>query len=101
MQLSTHRRAVGSATVDVDAQARMVDVAVVDTGVGIPEADMPHLFEKFYRVDRHKKMAKGTGLGLNLVKQIIETVHGGEVTVDSTDGVGTTFTYRLPLADKV
>jgi two-component system, OmpR family, phosphate regulon sensor histidine kinase PhoR len=90
-----------SVTVDVDAQARMVDVAVVDTGVGIPEADMPHLFEKFYRVDRHKKMAKGTGLGLNLVKQIIETVHGGEVTVDSTDGVGTTFTYRLPLADKV
>ena len=85
--------------VEVDEPARLVHVAVTDTGVGIPAEDLPHLFEKFYRVDRHKRLAQGTGLGLNLVKQIIETVHGGQVSVVSEPGVGSTFTYSLPLAD--
>ncbi len=73
-------------------------VSVTDTGVGIPENDLPHLFSKFYRVSANKKMAKGTGLGLNLVKHIIETVHGGSVTVESLVGEGSTFSFSLPLA---
>ncbi len=86
-------------TICVDEADRLVHVSVTDTGVGIPADAIPHLFAKFYRVDRHRKIASGTGLGLNLVKQIIETVHGGKVAVESELGVGSTFTYSLPLAD--
>lgn len=91
----------GQVTVVVRADdlARGVEVAVTDTGVGIPPEDLPRLFTKFFRVDGHKRMAQGTGLGLNLVKQIIETVHGGKVSVFSESGKGSTFTYTLPLAD--
>lgn len=88
-------------TVSVDSPNRLVHVSVADTGVGIPPQDLPHVFDKFYRVDGHKKLAKGTGLGLSLVHQIIETVHGGTVTVKSEVGQGTTFTYSLPLAESV
>lgn len=85
--------------VEVDEIARLVTVAVVDTGVGIPDEDIPHLFDKFYRVADHKKLAKGTGLGLNLVKHIVETVHGGHVSVTSEVGVGSTFSYKLSIAE--
>ena len=85
--------------IGVDEHAHQVEVAVSDTGVGIPPAALPHLFEKFYRVSEHKKMAKGTGLGLNLVRQIIETVHSGKVRVASEAGKGSTFTFSLPMAD--
>jgi two-component system phosphate regulon sensor histidine kinase PhoR len=86
-------------TIGVDEQAHMVQVAVSDTGVGVPPEALGRLFEKFYRVAEHKMMAKGTGLGLNLVKQIVETVHGGKVQVASTPGKGSTFTFSLPMAD--
>jgi len=86
-------------SIEVDEIDRKVYVRVADNGVGIPADDLPHLFEKFYRVDQHKRLAQGTGLGLNLVKQIIETVHGGKVSVVSEPGIGSTFTYSLPLAD--
>lgn len=76
-----------------------VEVIVRDTGVGIPERDIKNLFEKFFRVDQHKKIAKGTGLGLNLVKQIVETVHGGSVSVRSEIGKGSAFAFTLPLAE--
>jgi two-component system phosphate regulon sensor histidine kinase PhoR len=85
--------------ISVDQQGRKVNVSVTDSGVGIPVEDLPRLFEKFYRVPGHKKLAKGTGLGLNLVKQIIETVHGGKVSVTSEVGIGSTFTFSLPMAD--
>ena len=86
-------------TLSVDENEHNVSVSVKDTGVGIPLEAMPHLFQKFYRVAEHKKMAKGTGLGLNLVKQIVETVHGGKVGVQSEAGQGSTFTFSLPLAE--
>ncbi|NJL30714.1 MAG: ATP-binding protein [Phycisphaerales bacterium] len=86
-------------SVHVDDHSRLVHVSVTDTGVGIPTEALPHLFQKFYRVAEHKKMAKGTGLGLNLVKQIVETVHGGKVSVTSEPGKGSTFTFGLPMAD--
>jgi signal transduction histidine kinase len=86
-------------SITVDEHAKQVNVSVSDNGVGIPPADLPHLFEKFYRVADHKKMAKGTGLGLNLVKHIIETVHGGKVSVSSEVGKGSAFTFSLPMAE--
>lgn len=75
-----------------------VTVTITDTGVGIPEGDVDHVFDKFYRVKANNKYAKGTGLGLNLVKQIVETVHGGSVFVTSTAGEGSTFGVMLPLS---
>ena len=85
---------------DVDEHAKQVVVSVKDTGVGVPADALPHLFEKFYRVADHKNIAKGTGLGLNLVKHIIETVHNGQVRVESVEGRGSTFYACLPLSDR-
>lgn len=86
-------------SIEVNQPRKMARVSVADTGVGIGAEDLTHLFEKFYRVKDHRNLAKGTGLGLTLVKHIIETVHGGEVEVTSRENVGSTFTFTLPLAD--
>jgi len=83
---------------EVDEISQLATVTVADTGVGIPEDEVEHVFEKFYRVGVNKKQAKGTGLGLNLVKQIVETVHGGRVFVTSKVAEGSTFGFELPLA---
>jgi signal transduction histidine kinase len=83
---------------EVDEGSSLVRVSVTDTGVGIPEDDIEHVFDKFYRVGANNKQAKGTGLGLNLVKQIIEKVHDGRVSVTSIVGQGSTFSFELPLA---
>jgi signal transduction histidine kinase len=73
-----------------------VVVRVADTGVGIPEEDLPQLFERFYRVDKDRSRATGgSGLGLAISRQIVE-LHGGELSVESRVGVGTTFDVRLP-----
>jgi two-component system, OmpR family, phosphate regulon sensor histidine kinase PhoR len=78
------------------ADRGLVQICVTDTGLGIPPEAMPHLFDKFYRVPEHKQLARGTGLGLNLVKHVIETVHRGHVLVDSEVGRGSTFSITLP-----
>ncbi|MDD5064316.1 MAG: ATP-binding protein [Phycisphaerae bacterium] len=83
---------------EVDEIAGLARVSITDTGVGIPEDEIEHIFDKFYRVGVNKKQAKGTGLGLNLVKQIIEKTHDGRVFVTSKPGVGSTFGFELPLA---
>jgi two-component system phosphate regulon sensor histidine kinase PhoR len=83
---------------EVDEIAGLARVSITDTGVGIPEDEIEHVFDKFYRVGANKKQAKGTGLGLNLVKQIIEKAHDGRVFVTSKPGVGSTFGFELPLA---
>ena len=85
---------------EVDEGASLVRVSVTDTGVGIPEGEIEHVFDKFYRVGANKKQAKGTGLGLNLVKQIVEKIHDGKIFVTSRVGVGSTFGFELPLATK-
>jgi len=76
---------------------RNIAVEVSDSGVGIPEADLPHMFEKFFRVEANKKVAKGTGLGLNLVKHIVESVHKGRISLTSEVGKGSTFRILVPL----
>jgi len=83
---------------EVDESAGVARVSVTDTGVGIPESELEHVFDKFYRVGANKKQAKGTGLGLNLVKQTVEKVHNGRVFVRSKLGQGSTFGFELPLA---
>ncbi len=73
-----------------------VIVSVRDTGVGIPSEHIPHIFERFYKVDRARRDG-GSGLGLAIVKHIIQ-LYGGEVTAESRPGQGSTFTFTLPLA---
>jgi two-component system sensor histidine kinase NblS len=75
-----------------------LEISVQDTGVGIPEEHLPHLFDRFYRVENKVHTVKGTGLGLHLVKVAIEKHHNGEVFVKSEVGVGSTFGFRIPLA---
>lgn len=69
---------------------------IKDRGIGIPPNDLKQLFQPFYRATNTGKI-KGTGLGLNIVKHCVE-LHGGTISVDSREGVGTTFTVRLPVA---
>jgi len=83
---------------EVDEIADIARLSVTDTGIGIPEDEIEHVFDKFYRVSTNKKQAEGTGLGLNLVKQIVEKVHDGRVFVRSKPGQGSTFGFELPLA---
>jgi two-component system sensor histidine kinase SenX3 len=74
-----------------------VEISVTDQGIGIPDMDLERIFERFYRVDpARSRQTGGTGLGLAIVKHVT-TKHGGEVTVWSKEGSGSTFTLRLPL----
>ncbi|WP_245575840.1 ATP-binding protein [Alicyclobacillus contaminans] len=86
----------GSVAVRVVAETEDVVLTVTDTGIGIPAEDLPHVFERFYRVDkaRSRRMG-GTGLGLALVREITER-HGGTVNIASEPGSGTQVTVRLP-----
>jgi two-component system, OmpR family, phosphate regulon sensor histidine kinase PhoR len=77
-----------------------VEVSVKDDGPGIPELDLPHIFERFYRVDKGRSREKGgTGLGLSIVKHIVQ-LHQGKVWLESQLGQGTTFYFSLPLREK-
>jgi two-component system phosphate regulon sensor histidine kinase PhoR len=77
----------------------VVAIDVIDTGVGIPPADLPRITERFYRVDKARsRELGGTGLGLAIVKHLV-IAHGGELTIDSTPGQGTTVRFTLPAVD--
>jgi len=77
--------------------AGMVTVRVTDTGIGIPARDLPHVFDKFYRVqDTATRGISGTGLGLAITKSIVDA-HDGHIRVESVEGAGTTFVVELPL----
>ncbi len=78
--------------------AKSVLLQVSDTGVGIPEEDMEHLFERFYRVDKSRNLdTGGTGLGLAISKELVEA-HGGKISIDSRLNEGTTVCIELPIS---
>jgi signal transduction histidine kinase len=89
-----YNRPDGSITITLEPQADQIKISVSDTGKGIPEKDLPHLFEKFFRVPDSEGYARGTGLGLSIVKQIIDA-HDSDIQVESAPGVGTTFSFTL------
>jgi two-component system sensor histidine kinase SenX3 len=90
----------GATRIAVAARARsgFAEIAVTDSGIGIPRKDRHRVFERFYRVDQSRASSTGgTGLGLAIVKHVASN-HGGSVTVWSEEGLGSTFTLRIPLA---
>lgn len=88
----------GRIEVSAAANESFTIVTVADTGIGIPRADQPRIFERFYRVDvARSREVGGTGLGLAIAKHIVEG-HGGQIWVESTVGEGSTFHFSIPLA---
>ncbi|MFA7677630.1 MAG: ATP-binding protein [Candidatus Omnitrophota bacterium] len=89
----------GKVTISAREKGKFVQVNVSDTGIGIPENDLPRVFERFYRVDKGRsRELGGTGLGLSIVKHIVGS-HNGEVSVQSIVGKGSIFTFTLPKAE--
>jgi signal transduction histidine kinase len=89
----------GTINVTTNAKGKWVEVSVSDTGEGIPAEDLPHIFERFYRVDKSRARATGgSGLGLTIAKRLIEA-HGGTIAVQSKLGQGSRFSFTLPIAE--
>jgi signal transduction histidine kinase len=87
----------GSVTLALSRCGGSVCIKVSDTGIGIPEKDLPYVFERFYRTDKSRtRSSGGLGIGLAITKAIVEA-HGGRVGAESTEGEGSTFTITLPL----
>ena len=83
--------------VSTSIEKEIMTISVADQGIGIPEAEVERIFERFYRVDpARSRETGGTGLGLSIVKHIINK-HGGEISVWSSENVGSTFSIRLPI----
>jgi len=83
--------------ISTNIQGGIISISVADQGIGIPEAEVERIFERFYRVDpARSRETGGTGLGLSIVKHIV-TKHGGEISVWSSENVGSTFSIRLPI----
>jgi two-component system phosphate regulon sensor histidine kinase PhoR len=93
----SYNRPGGQITISAEIQDNLLNLAVADTGRGIPSEELSRVFERFYRVDKARSRdTGGTGLGLAIVKHAIES-QGGTIGVASRVGVGSTFTIRLPL----
>jgi signal transduction histidine kinase len=89
----------GSISASVVREGKTAVIAIRDTGIGIPEEHIPHIFERFYRVDKARSRAEGgAGLGLAICKHIAE-VHNGKIEVESQVGKGSTFSISLPLTE--
>jgi two-component system phosphate regulon sensor histidine kinase PhoR len=90
----------GEVNVTVSTAGGFVTLAVADSGIGIGEEDLPHIFDRFYRVKgKATRHITGSGLGLALVKEVVEA-HRGSIDVNSSPGHGTTFTMSFPLAEE-
>ncbi len=85
-------------TVTVKSTDGSVQASVVDHGIGIASADLPRIFERFYKADRSRAAGGGTGLGLAIARNIVDS-HGGRLTASSEEGAGATFTMNLPVPD--
>ncbi|MDR3050131.1 MAG: HAMP domain-containing histidine kinase [Oscillospiraceae bacterium] len=87
----------GRVRITLERMGRDAVLKIADTGVGIPKEDLPHVFQRFYRVDKARsRETGGTGLGLSIVQQIVR-LHGGSIDVESDQGKGTTFILQLPV----
>ncbi|MBN2462219.1 MAG: PAS domain-containing protein [Dehalococcoidia bacterium] len=86
----------GGVKVSCRVKDDQVLISINDTGIGIPEDDLPHIFERFYKVDKARS-GGGTGLGLAIAKHIVQA-HGGDIWVESQGGKGSTFAFSLPIA---
>ncbi len=92
-----YNRPGGNVTITTGRKGSRAILSVQDTGIGIPEAHRTRVFERFYRVDKsHSREVGGTGLGLSIVKHAA-AYHNASVTIDSTEGVGTTITVTFPI----
>ena len=90
----------GEVHAELTRSGKRAIIRISDSGIGIPAADLPHIFDRFYRVDKARSRATGgTGLGLSIVKQIVQ-LHGGTITATSEENAGSTFTIDLPIAPK-
>jgi|GEM_PF-542123 len=89
----------GVVRISAEQHGPLAAIRVSDTGMGIPPEDLPHIFERFYRVGATALKVPGTGLGLAIVKKIVD-MHGGSIEVHSKLGKGTTFTVLLPITSK-
>lgn len=91
----------GKVTISARAQDGEIHIAVADTGIGIPPEHLPHLFTRFYRVDKSRSRAGGgSGIGLTIARHLVEA-HGGRIwVVSSGSGQGSTFTFTLPLSSQ-
>ena len=88
----------GAVRVELAKSGKKAVITVTDNGIGIPAKDVPHIFDRFYRVDKARsRETGGTGLGLAIVKQIVN-LHGGEISFTSEEGVGSVFTVELPVS---
>ncbi|WP_374110475.1 SpoIIE family protein phosphatase [Mycolicibacterium sp. F2034L] len=86
----------GSITVGVARRTGHAEVTIADTGIGIPAAEMPRLFERFHRIENARaRSTEGSGIGLALVRELVG-LHGGTITADSAEGTGTTFRICVP-----
>ena len=88
----------GNIKISTESSENSVSVEVSDTGVGIAKDNLPHIFERFYKVDK-SRAGQGSGIGLAIAKHVIES-HGGKITVQSEEEKGTTFSFSLPLTLK-
>lgn len=87
----------GNVTIRVEKEKAFVKISVEDTGTGIPQEDLPYVFERFYKADKSRTRGKGgTGLGLAIAKNMVEA-HDGNISVNSTENLGTTFVFNLPI----
>lgn len=87
----------GWVKVELDADHQYFTFRVSDSGIGIPEDSLPHIYERFFRVDKsHSRQIGGTGLGLAITKNAV-LMHRGSITVTSVEGEGTSFTVKIPL----
>ncbi len=93
-----YNREQGGVKVVLDADHQFFTVDIIDTGIGIPEDSLEHIYERFYRVDKsHSREIGGTGLGLAITRSAV-LLHRGSIKVSSAEGEGTTFTVKIPLS---